>query len=93
MTASTRVATGFTDGPRRITPHSIEKSRDQRVMFADPMGTPQFASVKGGVGASRFLFHHRPAGQSDHSTPGFFGAVDFPLGGYEPRSALCVSKS
>ena len=37
MTASTRVATGFTAGPRRMTPHSIEKSRDQRVMFAEPM--------------------------------------------------------
>ena len=35
--ASTRVATGFTEGPLRITPHSIEKSRDQRVIFADPM--------------------------------------------------------
>ena len=36
MIVSTRVATGLTPGPRMTTPHSMEKSRDQRVMFDDP---------------------------------------------------------
>jgi hypothetical protein len=35
LIASTSVATGLTQGPLMMTPHSIETSRDQRFIFAE----------------------------------------------------------
>ncbi len=57
------------------------------------LGTPQFSSVSGRVGRFAIPLRHRPYGQSDHSSPWISGRAEFPLGGYKPRSAGCVSES
>ena len=57
------------------------------------LGTPQFPSVKGQVGASRFLFTTDHLDDPIVPRRGYLGEIDFPLGGYEPGSAHCVSNS
>ena len=57
------------------------------------LGTPLFQSVKGQSRRFAISLRHRPPGRSNHSTPGLFWRVEFPLGGYEPGSARRVSKS